>query len=67
MTTRVDLDRMLDLVGRGALVVDVLPAATFEAVHIPGARSLPLQTLRPEQLADLDRGHPLVLYCFDQH
>jgi rhodanese-related sulfurtransferase len=67
VVSRVDLDRMLELVDDGAVVVDVLPSALYDEVHIPGARNLPLATLTSERLADLDRGHPVVLYCFDQH
>ena len=67
MATRVDVDRMLELVADGALVVDVLPPATFHSVHLPGARNLPLATLSRADLDELDRERPLVLYCFDQH
>jgi rhodanese-related sulfurtransferase len=67
MPTRVDLDRMLELVGSDAMLVDVLPATHFREVHIPGARNLPLETLHPEQLDGLDRRRAIVLYCFDQH
>ena len=67
MATRVDLDRMLELVGSDATLVDVLPANHFREVHIPGARNVPLATMHPEQLADLDRRRAIVVYCFDQH
>jgi len=67
MATRVDIDRMLELVGDGAVLVDVLPSALFEEVHLPGARSLPLATMTRADLEEYDRGHPIVLYCFDQH
>jgi rhodanese-related sulfurtransferase len=67
MATRVDLDRMLELVGTDANLVDVLPATQFREVHIPGARNLPLATMRPELLDDLDRRRAIVVYCFDQH
>jgi rhodanese-related sulfurtransferase len=63
----VDIDRMLELVGDGAVLVDVLPRSMYDAVHLPGARSLPLATLTRAALEEYDRGHPLVLYCFDQH
>ena len=67
MVTRVDVDRMLELVADGAVVVDVLPPGMFDAVHLPGARNLPLATLTRADLDELDREQPLVLYCFDQH
>jgi rhodanese-related sulfurtransferase len=67
MADRVDLDRMLDLVADGATLVDVLPAPLFDAVHLPGARNLPLATLTRSTLDQFDREHPIVLYCYDQH
>jgi rhodanese-related sulfurtransferase len=67
VATRVDIDRMLELVGDGAILVDVLPSAIFDEVHLPDARSLPLATLTRADLEEYDRGHPIVLYCFDQH
>jgi rhodanese-related sulfurtransferase len=67
VATRVDIDRMLELVEAGAELVDVLPSAMYAEVHLPGARSLPLATLTRADLAEYDLGHPVVLYCFDQH
>ena len=45
------------------VVVDVRAAEAYEAGHIPGARSVPLDRIesRAEELRKL--GRPLVLYC----
>ena len=67
MVTRVDVDRMLELVGDGALLVDVLPDTIYLQEHLPGATNLPLATLRSEHLDGMDRERPVVVYCFDQH
>jgi rhodanese-related sulfurtransferase len=53
------------LASRHVLVIDVRDAQSFVAGHIPGARSMPLDTLlEPAHLAILRAvRHPIVLYC----
>lgn len=64
MATTVDRHEMLRLrQERDAQLVDVLPPAEYEALHLPGARSLPLKSLDPDSVAELDRGRPVVVYC----
>lgn len=48
---------------RDAQIVDVLPPAEYQALHLPGAVSLPLKSLEPDTVAVLDRGRPVVVYC----
>ncbi|MCB1002239.1 MAG: rhodanese-like domain-containing protein [Ilumatobacteraceae bacterium] len=67
MPVRIDVDHAIHLIAQGAPLVDVLPASVFRREHLPGARNMPLATLRREQLEDLDRDRPIVVYCFDQH
>jgi rhodanese-related sulfurtransferase/DNA-binding transcriptional ArsR family regulator len=43
-------------------LVDVRPAAEFQAGHLPGARSFPLEEL-PARLGELPRSRPVVAYC----
>lgn len=43
-------------------LVDVREAGEFEAGHLPGARNMPLSSLR-ERFGELDRGRRLALYC----
>lgn len=46
-----------------AVVIDVRSAPSFEAGHIPGARSIPLDQIE-QSAAELKKlGRPIVLYC----
>jgi rhodanese-related sulfurtransferase len=56
-------DELLARLARGdVVVVDVRPRVEFEAGHIDGARSIPLDELR-ERLAELPADHEVVAYC----
>jgi rhodanese-related sulfurtransferase len=55
------------LLAEGAQLIDVLPASIFEQEHLPGALSLPLESMSADAIADLDRTRTYVVYCFDQH
>ena len=70
MVERVDALQARDLVSEGARLVDVLPASVFAQEHLPGAISLPMETLDASAaLAALgdDRKASVVVVCFDQH
>ncbi len=67
MVTRIDVDRVLELVADGAPLIDVLPADVYEQAHLPGAINVPLETFRSDDVDELDRGAPVIVYCFDQH
>ncbi len=50
------------------LVVDVRPADDYAKGHVPGALSLPIDVLfRPENLAKLPGGKPILLVCKSGH
>jgi rhodanese-related sulfurtransferase len=53
------------LVATGAQLVEVLPRDEFEEEHLPGALHLPLKTLTAESASVLDRGRPVIVYCWD--
>ena len=55
-----------ELIVGGAQLVEVLPVDEYEEEHLPGALHLPLRSLT-RQAADaaLDRGRPVVVYCWD--
>jgi rhodanese-related sulfurtransferase len=55
--------------GKPMVLVDVRPAASYAAGHVPGAISLPLDVLfQPESLAQLPTdGTPIVLICATGH
>jgi rhodanese-related sulfurtransferase len=57
-------DELQTLTGRGAQLVEVLPADEYEWAHLPGAVSLPLKEL-DGRAGVLDRSRPVVVYCHD--
>jgi rhodanese-related sulfurtransferase len=59
---RSDVQRLAE---QGAQIVEVLPPAEFDDEHLPAARNLPLKTLGPHTVGDLDPGVPVVVYCWD--
>jgi rhodanese-related sulfurtransferase len=59
---REDVRRLLD---DGAQLVEVLPADEYEEDHLPGAISLPLRRIDREGVTVLDRGQPVIVYCWD--
>jgi rhodanese-related sulfurtransferase len=61
----VDLLGLRRLLDSGAQLVDVLPASEYAEQHLPGAVSIPLKTLSAGTTAGLDRGRPVVVYCWD--
>jgi len=67
MVKRVDVDRAIRLMRRGAQLVDVLPASIFEQEHLPLATNLPLESLDRDTVARVDLTRAIVVYCFDQH
>lgn len=46
----------------GTVLLDVRPGDEFEAGHIPGALSIPIDAL-PQRLAELPEGAEVVAYC----
>ena len=48
-----------------AQVVEVLPAAEYEDEHIVGAITVPLKELDEQAPRLLDRGRPVIVYCYD--
>ena len=63
--TRVEIDQLRELLDGGAQLVEVLPQAEYDEEHLPGAINIPLKTLDAETTAQLDRGEPVVVYCWD--
>ena len=62
MVTNIDRKRLIDLIERGAQVVDVLPEREYGERHIPGAINIPLRRLTAETAAVLQRDKPVVVY-----
>jgi rhodanese-related sulfurtransferase len=68
VATRTDALGAHALVQEGAQLVDVLPRSIYEQERLPGAVSLPLESLDGDAaFAALDPHATTVVYCFDQH
>ena len=65
MPTRIEIDRLRELLDSGAQLVEVLPAGEFGDEHLPGAINVPLKELDARSTATLDRSNPIVVYCWD--
>lgn len=58
---------LVELVGRdGTTIIDVRPTEEFQAGHIPGARSVPLDEL-PQRLDEFASSAEIVAYCRGAH
>jgi rhodanese-related sulfurtransferase len=65
MATPIWLEQLRGLIDRGAQVVEVLPEDDYAPAHLPGAINLPLRELDEQAVTVLDRGRPIVVYCWD--
>jgi rhodanese-related sulfurtransferase len=65
MFESVNRDRVRQLVEEGAQLVEVLERRQFRLAHLPGAVHIPAWELSRERAGELDRGRPVVVYCFD--
>ncbi len=64
---RVDALGAEELLAAGVLTLDALPGDVYRQEHLPGARSLPLESFEPSQVEGFDRNGGVLVYCFDQH
>jgi len=46
-------------------LIEVLPRAEYEELHLPRALSIPLKGLDETTVAGLNRGKEVVVYCWD--
>ena len=65
MTQSIARAEVQRLVADGAQLVEVLPLAEYDDEHLPGALHWPLKTPTAETAAALDRGRPVIVYCWD--
>lgn len=61
-----NVENVQKLIADGAQLVEVLPSGEYEEEHIAGAINIPLKSLNAETAAQLDRGRPIVVYCWDE-
>lgn len=65
MPADVGIDELDELLAGGAQLVEVLPQEEYIEEHLPGAVNIPLRDMSPAGVGDLDRGRPVVVYCWD--
>ena len=62
MPTSIDRDEVQRLMREGAQLVEVLPLAMYEEMHLPAAVNIPLKDLNRETTAKLERDRPVIVY-----
>lgn len=65
MPTPIDRTELERLIAAGVQLAEALPEEEYREGHLPGAISLPLKQLTAERAGVLDRGRPVVVYCWD--
>jgi rhodanese-related sulfurtransferase len=65
MAQEIDRERVRQLMGAGAQIVDVLPAREYGEDHLPGAINLPLRKIESGATKVLDVTRAIVVYCAD--
>ena len=62
MPTSIDRDEVQRLMGEGAQLVEVLPPAMYQEMHLPAALNIPLKDLNRDTTAKLERDRPVIVY-----
>lgn len=66
MPNEVELARLKEMLDRGGVqLIEVLPEKEYAEEHLPGAINIPLKSMNPGSVGDLDRSAPTVVYCWD--
>jgi rhodanese-related sulfurtransferase len=65
MPTRIEIGELRSLMDRGAQLVEVLPQEEYDEEHLPDAVNIPVKELDAETTARLDKGNPVIVYCWD--
>jgi rhodanese-related sulfurtransferase len=65
MPKMIELEEVQRLIGDGAQVLDVMSRSEYEDSHLPGALHISLKDLDERSAAMLDRGRPVIAYCYD--
>jgi rhodanese-related sulfurtransferase len=63
--TQILYPQLRELLDQDAQLVEVLPPAEYDELHLPRALSIPLKTLDADSTAGLDRVKAVVVYCWD--
>jgi phage shock protein E len=59
---RIPKDELMELIQKGAQIVDVRTPQEFAQAHAEGSLNIPLNEL-PDRASELDRGVPVVVCC----
>ena len=62
MPTSIDRDEVQRLTKEGAQLVEVLPPAMYEEMHLPAALNIPLTDLNRDTTAKLEHDRPVIVY-----
>ncbi len=65
MPKMIELKEVQRLIGEGAQVLDVMSRDEYEESHLPGANHISIKELDEQNTAALDRGRPVITYCYD--
>ena len=65
MPTEIDREQVRRLLDEGAQLVEVLPQEEYEDEHLTNAINIPLKELDREAVRGLERGRPVIVYCYD--
>ncbi len=66
MATEIDRQRVKEELGRGTVVIEVLPEEEYARLHIEGAINIPIERIGREARANFSPEQPLVVYCSDR-
>jgi rhodanese-related sulfurtransferase len=65
MPSEIERRQVQELLARGAQLVEVLPLDEYADEHVLGAINIPLKHLDAATRTGLDRGRPVIVYCYD--
>ena len=65
MPKNIGREEIQRLMNEGAQIVEVLSEIEYAEEHLPGGMNIPLKKLNPKTASRLNRGTPIVVYCWD--
>lgn len=65
MPKMIELEEVQRLIEEGAQVLDVMSRAEYDDSRLPGAIHLSIKELDEQTSRQLDRGRPVITYCYD--
>jgi rhodanese-related sulfurtransferase len=65
MPKMIELEEVQRLIGEDAQILEVMSRSEYEDNHLPGAVHISLKELDEQAAATLDRGRPVITYCYD--